>query len=72
MRERQQKKAEAEQKLFKAALENPALAGRVLHNNKMYQDPSEGPCILLVNDAILSGEIECHARFPTPGDADIY
>ena len=37
--------AEAEQELFKAALENPALAGRMMHNNFMYQDPSEGPSI---------------------------
>ena len=55
--------AEAEQKLFKQALENPALAGRVLHNNLMYQDPSEGPCILLVNDAILDGEIEYRRQY---------
>ena len=50
--------AEAEQVLFNEALKNPALAGRVLHNNLMYQDPSEGPCILLVNAAVLDGEIE--------------
>ena len=55
--------AEAEQKLFKQALENPALAGRVLHNNLMYQDPSDGPCILLVNDAILDGEIEYRRQY---------
>lgn len=55
--------AEAEQKLFKQALQNPALAGRVLHNNLMYQDPSEGPCILLVNDAILDGEIEYRRQY---------
>ncbi|MDC0212764.1 hypothetical protein OAK49_03190 [Euryarchaeota archaeon] len=55
--------AEAEQALFKEALQNPALAGRVLHNNLMYQEPSEGPCILLVNDAILDGEIEYRRQF---------
>ena len=55
--------AEAEQVLFKEALQNPALAGRVLHNNLMYQDPSEGPCILLVNDAILDGEIEYRKQY---------
>lgn len=55
--------AEVEQKLFKQALQNPALAGRVLHNNLMYQDPSDGPCILLVNDAILDGEIEYRRQY---------
>ena len=55
--------AEAEQVLFKEALQNPALSGRVLHNNLMYQDPSEGPCILLVNDAILDGEIEYRRQY---------
>ena len=35
--------AEAEQELFKAALENPALAGRMMHNNFMYQDPQKDP-----------------------------
>ena len=55
--------AEAEQVLFKEALQNPALAGRVLHNNLMYQDASEGPCILLVNDAILDGEIEYRRQY---------
>ena len=55
--------AEAEQVLFKEALQNPALAGRVLHNNLMYQEPSDGPCILLVNDAILDGEIEYRRQY---------
>ncbi|MDC3310578.1 hypothetical protein OAV45_04035 [Candidatus Poseidoniales archaeon] len=55
--------AEAEQVLFKEALQNPALAGRVLHNNLMYQDPNDGPCILLVNDAILDGEIEYRRQY---------
>lgn len=55
--------AEAEQVLFDEALQNPALAGRVLHNNLMYQDPSDGPCILLVNAAVLAGEIEYRKQF---------
>ena len=55
--------AEAEQSLFLEALKNPALKGRVLHNNLMYQDPEEGPCILLVNAAILEGEIEYRRQF---------
>ena len=55
--------AEAEQSLFLEALRNPALEGRVLHNNLMYQDPEEGPCILLVNAAILEGEIEYRRQF---------
>jgi tetratricopeptide (TPR) repeat protein len=55
--------AEAEQVLFNEALKNPALAGRVLHNNLMYQDPSDGPCILLVNEAVLSGEIEYRRQY---------
>jgi len=55
--------AEAEQVLFNEALKNPALAGRMLHNNVMYQAPEDGPCILLVNDAVLSGEIEYRRQF---------
>lgn len=55
--------AEAEQRLFLEALENPALAGRVLHNNLMYQAPEDGPCILLVNAAVLAGEIEYRKQF---------
>jgi tetratricopeptide (TPR) repeat protein len=55
--------AEAEQVLFDEAIQNPALAGRLLHNNLMYQDPSDGPCILLVNAAILAGEIEYRKQF---------
>ena len=55
--------AEAEQVLFNEAILNPALAGRVLHNNLMYQDPSDGPCILLVNAAVLAGEIEYRKQF---------
>jgi tetratricopeptide (TPR) repeat protein len=49
--------AEAEQTKFVEALSNEALAGRVLHNNAMY-DASGGPCILEVNRALLAGEIE--------------
>ena len=55
--------AEAEQVLFKAALQNPALAGRMMHNNFMYQDPAEGPSILNVNAAILEAEIEYRRQF---------
>ena len=55
--------AEAEQVLFKEALTNPALAGRMMHNNFMYQDPSEGPSILNVNAAILEAEIEYRRQF---------
>ena len=55
--------AEAEQTLFEDALKNPALAGRVLHNNLMYQDPGDGPCVLLVNAAVLAGEIEYRKQF---------
>lgn len=47
--------AEAEQVKFLEALKNPALAGRVLHNNAMYAE--EGPCVLNVNKAMLEGEI---------------
>ena len=55
--------AEAEQVLFKEALANPALAGRMMHNNFMYQDPAEGPSILNVNAAILEAEIEYRRQF---------
>jgi tetratricopeptide (TPR) repeat protein len=55
--------AEAEQKLFKEALTNPNLAGRVLHNNPMYQDPATGPSLLCVSDAILDGEIAYRRQF---------
>ena len=55
--------AEAEQALFKEALTNPALAGRLMHNNFMYQDPAEGPSILNVNAAILEAEIEYRRQF---------
>ena len=57
------KEAEAEQILFKQALQNPALAGRVMHNNFMYQNPDEGPSILNVNDAILEAEIEYRRQY---------
>ena len=55
--------AEAEQVLFNEALANPALAGRMMHNNFMYQDPSEGPSILNVNASILEAEIEYRRQF---------
>ena len=55
--------AQAEKALFDEALANPALAGRVQHNNKMYQDPAEGPSLLNVSSAILSGEIEYRINF---------
>ena len=64
--------AEAEQSLFVEALDNPALQGRVLHNNLMYQDPSEGPCILLVNDAVLAGEIEYRRQFQAKARGEDY
>jgi len=64
--------AEAERALFKEALENPALQGRVLHNNLMYQDPSDGPCILLVNDAVLDGEIEYRRQFQAKAKGEGY
>ena len=64
--------AEAEQVLFNEALKNPALAGRVLHNNLMYQDPSEGPCILLVNSAVLDGEIEYRRQYLAKENGDSY
>ena len=56
-------KAEAEQALFKEALQNPALAGRMMHNNFMYQDPNDGPSILNVNASILEAEIEYRRQF---------
>lgn len=55
--------AEAEQKAFLEALANPALAGRQQHNNKMYQDPAEGPSLLNVSAAILDAEIEYRKQF---------
>merc|ERR1711907_475698 len=53
--------AEAERKLFKAALENPALQGRMLHNNPLYS--KDKPSILAVNAAVLDGEIEYRKQF---------
>ena len=55
--------AEAEQVKFVDALTNPALAGRVMHNNKTYQPAADGPCLLEVSSAILSGEIEYRRQF---------
>jgi tetratricopeptide (TPR) repeat protein len=47
--------ADEEYSKFQKAKLNPALAGRVLHNNPMYTD--SGPCILNVADAMLRAEI---------------
>ena len=65
------KEAEEEQVKFEAALKNPALAGRVLHNNKQYQDPAEGPSILNVSRHVLEGEIAYRKGFiaKAAGDA---
>ena len=64
--------AEAEQVLFKEALTNPALAGRLMHNNLMYQDPAEGPSILNVNAAILEAEIEYRRQFLAKANGEDY
>jgi tetratricopeptide (TPR) repeat protein len=64
--------AEAEQVLFKEALTNPALAGRLMHNNLMYQDPAEGPSILNVNAAILEAEIEYRRQFLAKANGEGY
>jgi tetratricopeptide (TPR) repeat protein len=66
------KEAEAEQVLFKQALQNPALAGRLMHNNFMYQDPAEGPSILNVNDAILEAEIEYRRQYISKENGSSY
>jgi len=58
--------AEAEQAKFLEALANPALAGRVLHNNAMYAE--EGPCVLNVNKAMLDGEIKYRKAVQSGGD----
>ena len=57
------KEAQAERDLFRAALQNPALEGRTLHNNVMWQDSSQGPSILAVNAAVLDGELEYRKQF---------
>jgi tetratricopeptide (TPR) repeat protein len=64
--------AEAEQVLFKEALTNPALSGRLMHNNLMYQDPAEGPSILNVNAAILEAEIEYRRQFLAKANGEDY
>ena len=64
--------AEAEQVLFKEALTNPALTGRLMHNNLMYQDPAEGPSILNVNAAILEAEIEYRRQFLAKANGEDY
>ena len=66
------REAEAEQALFKQALQNPALAGRMMHNNFMYQDPDEGPSILNVNDAILEAEIEYRRQYISKENGSAY
>jgi len=48
----------AEQNCFLQALENPALAGRLQHNNTMYCKPEDGPSLLNVSRSMLAGEIE--------------
>lgn len=55
--------AQAEKALFDEALTNPALAGRVLHNNKVYQDGADGPSVLAVSAEILQGEIDYRIAF---------
>ena len=62
--------AEAEQVKFAEAIKNPALAGRVLHNNKMYQDPGEGPSLLAVSGKILEGEILYRKAFLAKAGGD--
>ena len=57
--------AEAEEVKFLEALKNPNLAGRVLHNNPMYQDPATGPSLLEVSRHILAAEIEYRRQFLT-------
>ena len=64
--------AEPEQVLIKDALTNPALAGRLMHNNLMYQDPAEGPSILNVNAAILEAEIEYRRQFLAKANGEDY
>ena len=41
-----------------------------MHNNFMYQDPSEGPSILNVNASILEGEIEYRRQFLAKENGD--
>jgi tetratricopeptide (TPR) repeat protein len=60
--------AEAEQVKFLEAIANPALAGRVLHNNAMYAE--EGPCVLNVNKAMLDGEIKYRKAVQEGGDVE--
>eukprot|EP00729_Bicosta_minor_P006378 gene6378-13720_t len=59
--------AEAEEKLFLDAMKNPALAGRVMHNNVMFAE--EGPCVLRVAEAMLRGEIMYRKAVFDKGDA---
>ncbi|CAM9781967.1 unnamed protein product [Ascophyllum nodosum] len=48
--------AEMEQAKYSDAMKNPALSGRLLHNNVVISD--EGPCVLKVGESMLAGEIE--------------
>lgn len=49
--------AEEEQRQFEKSIANPALVGRVMHNNPMVAD-GDSPSILKVSEAMLAGEIE--------------
>jgi hypothetical protein len=55
--------AEVEQAKFKKSLGNPALAGRVLHNNQVLQAAEDGPSLLPISEAILDGEVEYRRQF---------
>jgi len=57
--------AEKEQVEFLKACKNPALAGRVLHNNPMWTE--EGPCVLKVAEQMLAGEIAYRKAVIAPG-----
>ena len=48
-------KAKQQEKLFNESLKNPALNGRVLHNNPMWA--AEGPSVLAVAKKVMEGEI---------------
>ncbi|CAM9382484.1 unnamed protein product [Choristocarpus tenellus] len=48
--------AEAEQEKYAKDMRNPALEGRMIHNNAVMS--MEDPCVLKVGESMLSGEIE--------------
>ncbi|CAM9477756.1 unnamed protein product [Ectocarpus fasciculatus] len=48
--------AEEEQAKYLEGMKNPALVGRMVHNNLIVSD--EGPCLFKVGEAMLAGEIE--------------